>query len=602
MLRLVFLVLTAVTVARANAQVSTSQLIRTSEFEYDLTTGLLIREVIEPSDPLLCLVKTYAHDAYGNKTSVTTRNCNGSLFNNPNPAEASAPPCPGPSCIQPRTSTASFAAAPGNGWPGQFPTSGTNAFGHLEQRQFDQRFGTITSLTGPNNLTTTWTYDPFGRKQVETRSDGTTTTWNYERCVDPAAAGKCPAPLAGQTASLAQYRVRVDTTGAPETSTYYDTLNRVIRTETQGFDGTLVRKDTQYDSLGRVAKVSQAFVTEGTQVWTAFTYDILNRVTVVDEPVVNGIAKRTRTDYSTNQGNQVTTVTVGAAGTGTSVTGTGMPGGIAQVSVTTKNSQGQVVESTVVLPAPPPPPPPPPAPTVSISANPSSVTSGTSSTLTWSSTNATSCSASGAWSGAEPRYGTQSTGALTATSAFSLTCTGAGGSATASAQVTVTPPAPTVSISANPSSVTSGTFSTLTWSSTNATSCTASGAWSGAEPSSGTQSTGALTATGTFSLTCTGAGGSATGSAQVTVTPPPPTVSISANPSLVSSGNSSTLTWSSTNATSCTASGAWSGAKPSSGTQSTGAVNVTSTFSLTCTGGGGNATGSATVRVHIPTD
>ncbi len=79
-------------------------------------------------------------------------------------------------------------------------------------------------------------------------------------------------------------------------------------------------------------------------------------------------------------------------------------------------------------------------------------------------------------------------------------------------------PPPTVSISANPWSFASGGSATLTWSSTNATSCTASGAWSGAEPSSGTQSTGALTATSTFSLTCTGASGSATASAQVTVT------------------------------------------------------------------------------------
>ena len=36
-------------------------------------------------------------------------------------------------------------------------------------------------------------------------------------------------------------------------------------------------------------------------------------------------------------------------------------------------------------------------------------------------------------------------------------------------------------------------------------------------------------------------------------------VSLTANPSTIASGGSSTLTWSSTNATSCTASGGWSG-------------------------------------------
>src|SRR3989344_896714 len=43
--------------------------------------------------------------------------------------------------------------------------------------------------------------------------------------------------------------------------------------------------------------------------------------------------------------------------------------------------------------------PPPGAPTVSITASPTSITSGGSSTLSWSSTNASSCSAGGAWTG-----------------------------------------------------------------------------------------------------------------------------------------------------------------------------------------------------------
>ena len=105
----------------------------------------------------------------------------------------------------------------------------------------------------------------------------------------------------------------------------------------------------------------------------------------------------------------------------------------------------------------------------------------------------------------------------------------------ASAIVTIngsasSPPAaskPTVSLSANPTSVTSGSGSTLNWTSTNATSCTASGAWSGTQAVSGSYSTGALTSSATYTLTCTGTGGSASQSATVTVTasapPPPPT-------------------------------------------------------------------------------
>jgi hypothetical protein len=76
-----------------------------------------------------------------------------------------------------------------------------------------------------------------------------------------------------------------------------------------------------------------------------------------------------------------------------------------------------------------------------------------------------------------------------------------------------------VSLSASPASVTTGAASTLKWSSTNATTCTASGSWSGGKAVSGSVSTGALVATATYKLTCTGSGGSASASTSVTVAP-----------------------------------------------------------------------------------
>ncbi len=91
--------------------------------------------------------------------------------------------------------------------------------------------------------------------------------------------------------------------------------------------------------------------------------------------------------------------------------------------------------------------------------------------------------------------------------------------------VSVGTPAPTISLSATPTSVSAGSPSTLTWNSTNATSCSASGAWSGAQPTSGSVSTGALNTTSTYTLSCSGSGGSANASTTVTVTaatPPPP--------------------------------------------------------------------------------
>jgi hypothetical protein len=78
---------------------------------------------------------------------------------------------------------------------------------------------------------------------------------------------------------------------------------------------------------------------------------------------------------------------------------------------------------------------------------------------------------------------------------------------------------------------------------------------------------------------------------------PPPTLAFSASPTNVNSGSSSTLTWSSTNASSCSASGSWSGNEPTNGITSTGALSNNSTYTLACTGPGGNITQSASVVV-----
>jgi uncharacterized protein (TIGR03118 family) len=82
---------------------------------------------------------------------------------------------------------------------------------------------------------------------------------------------------------------------------------------------------------------------------------------------------------------------------------------------------------------------------------------------------------------------------------------------------------PTVSMSVQPSSIVLGTSATLTWSSNAGTSCTAGGAWSGAEPASGTQVvTPDATGTFTYSVSCMGGSyaGSRSASATLTVTAP----------------------------------------------------------------------------------
>ncbi|TSC69287.1 MAG: exported protein of unknown function [Parcubacteria group bacterium Gr01-1014_56] len=239
-----------------------------------------------------------------------------------------------------------------------------------------------------------------------------------------------------------------------------------------------------------------------------------------------------------------------------------------------------------------------PLPTLTMSATPGAIVEGQSSTLTWTSTNATSCTASGGWNGTRALSGSESV-APTQNTTYTLTCTSAGGVVTEQVAVAVAL-LPAVSISASPTFIITGSSSTLTWSSANATNCSASGGWSGVQPTAGTQNVTPLVTT-TYMIVCTNANGSASGSATVSVSdvPPTPTVTFSANPLSVVSGQSSTLTWSSTDTTDCTASGGWSGAKAVSGSQSV-TPSATTTYTLMCSGAGGSATQSVVVGVTAP--
>lgn len=251
--------------------------------------------------------------------------------------------------------------------------------------------------------------------------------------------------------------------------------------------------------------------------------------------------------------------------------------------------------------------PPIPAPSITISASPPSLVLGESTTVAWSTSNATSCTGSGDWSGSKATSGSQSiTPASTGTKTYGLTCSGAGGSTTTNIPVTVSGAAPTVTIAVSPNSITTAQTATLSWTTTNATSCTASGAWSGSRATSGSLTVSSGTAGNyTYTLSCTGTEGTTVRSAILAVSSvavtPVPAITIAASPSTVTQGSSTTLSWTTTNATSCTGTGAWSGSKATSGSQSvtpasTGSIN----YGLSCTGPGGSGSNSTTVTVNAP--
>ena len=141
----------------------------------------------------------------------------------------------------------------------------------------------------------------------------------------------------------------------------------------------------------------------------------------------------------------------------------------------------------------------------------------------------------------------------------------------------------------------------MIWGSTDADSCVASGSWSGTRNTTGSQNI-SPSQTASYTLTCSGAGGSASDSITVTVVAPTPApvVNLSVSSASIEQGQSTALSWSSTNADSCVASGGWSGTRSTMGSQSVSPAS-TATYTLTCSGQGGSASDSVTVTVSNST-
>jgi sugar lactone lactonase YvrE len=245
---------------------------------------------------------------------------------------------------------------------------------------------------------------------------------------------------------------------------------------------------------------------------------------------------------------------------------------------------------------------PPAAPTVNLSVAPATIEAGQSATVTWSSSGATSCTASNAWSGNKALSGSASVSPAGGNHTYTLACTGAGGTTTRSTTLTVN--APAIAISVSPATITDGESATLTWSSTRTASCSASGPWTGATALSGNKLVAPSTGSYTYTLTCLGTGGgSVTNAATLTVSPaatlqPAPTVTISVSPGSVASNEPATLTWESTHATSCTADGSWVGDTPLSGTMTVSQFSPgTYSYVLSCNGSGGAASAAAALNV-----
>lgn len=272
-------------------------------------------------------------------------------------------------------------------------------------------------------------------------------------------------------------------------------------------------------------------------------------------------------------------------------------------------------------------------PVVSLSANPNVIAPGMSSTLSWSATNlggpgGGSCVASANpsysnWSGTRAGSGSQPV-SPTDTVDFSLTCTNPAGSGSDSERVAVfdfvVDAQPTTTVNQLESATNQIVLNLIT-TSTALVSLSASGfpanvtsSFSPVSCSPTCNSVLTISATlaspiGSYTITVIGTppGAAFTRSDTflLTILPPRPRVTITANPPVVTIiGASTTLNWTTQYATSCDASASpvdseWTGSRAFSGSQSVRVENTPTTFTLTCVGPGGSGSGSVTVRSTV---
>jgi hypothetical protein len=206
-------------------------------------------------------------------------------------------------------------------------------------------------------------------------------------------------------------------------------------------------------------------------------------------------------------------------------------------------------------------------------------------------------------------------------------------------------PPPSLALSADTKTVEIGDSVTLSWASAQADVCVALGGWSGELDFQGITTVGPLEESTEFTLRCASASelteksvfiqvgpvpqaepapfpqpdpnvgtapspapapgtGSATdptpqpAPAPGSQTAPAPSVNLSAADAIVPSGGSTRLNWQSTNATSCTAAGGWSGTRSTSGNANVGPLSRATTFRISCDGAGGSAVAMISVRVN----
>ncbi|NKE71607.1 FG-GAP-like repeat-containing protein [Candidatus Manganitrophus noduliformans] len=159
-----------------------------------------------------------------------------------------------------------------------FPKVTTNPLGHQTTTQYygidgvatdTGLYGQVKSVTdNANNVTTTTTYDPLGRRAgLIPPSPDAPTSWSYN-----------------SFGTLGQQNVQSTTAGL-STWTYFDGFGRTTLEKRTGPDGKNIATQTIYNNTGTVKQISLPYFDgTGTPIWKTFIYDPMGRMTQATNP------------------------------------------------------------------------------------------------------------------------------------------------------------------------------------------------------------------------------------------------------------------------------------------------------------------------------
>ncbi len=185
---------------------------------------------------------------------------------------------------------------------GRYALTNTNVLGQVSSATYDSKWGKALTLTGIDGLVTTNEYDGYGRLKKTIYPEGFSLLQSYGW------------DISGN--SVWYVLTDYDQSGKSSLKTWYDVINREIKTQTEGFQNELITELKSYDARGNVSTATKPYKTGEPVLTTTNTYDVYNRLSSFG----NSIFGTTTLSYSFGSGNLYTTTTNPANQTSVKVT------------------------------------------------------------------------------------------------------------------------------------------------------------------------------------------------------------------------------------------------------------------------------------------